>query len=273
MIPAIAFLFGLVTGSFLNVCIYRLPRGESVVAPRSHCPACGHWIPWYENIPLVSYLALGGRCIACKAPISPRYFVVELLTGLWFAGTAALFGAGVEWLKYAIFGALMIALTIIDIRDRLLPDALTFSGLVLGVGFSLLVWLGDGSAALLTYRLGEWPLRLLSALDALLGAAAGAFILWLVREAYFRWRKVEGMGLGDVKLMAAVGAFLGPKLALLTIFLGSLSGTLIGGAYIFFFRHRDTRYELPFGTFLGWMALLSALWGKEMVRWYFEQFF
>lgn len=270
--PAVAFLFGLLIGSFLNVCIFRLPRGESVVAPRSHCPACGHWISWYENIPLASYVALRGRCRACGARIAPQYFLVELLTGLLFAASAALFGFTIEFFKFAVFGSLMIALTIIDLRDRLLPDPLTMAGLLLGVVFSALVPLNDGSAAALTRALGEWPPRMLSVLDALLGAAAGAATLALVREAYFRWRKVEGMGFGDLKLMAAVGAFLGPKLALFTIFLGSLAGSLLGGIFILVFRNRDTRYELPFGTFLGAMALFSALWGKEIVHWYLVHF-
>ena len=267
-----AFLFGLVIGSFLNVCIYRIPKGESVVAPRSRCPACGHPLPWYENIPLVSYLALRARCSACGMRISPQYFVVELLTGLLFAVLAANFGLGAELLKYAVFGSLMIALMIIDLRDRLLPDRLTFSGLLLGVGFSAVVMLQDGSAAALTSPLGEWPPRLLSMFDALLGASAGAATLWIVREGYFRWRKVEGMGFGDLKLIAMIGAFLGPQLALLTIFFGSLAGSLLGGAFILIFRHRDTRYELPFGTFLGATGLFSALWGKEIVRWYLAQF-
>jgi leader peptidase (prepilin peptidase)/N-methyltransferase len=139
---------------------------------------------------------------------------------------------------------------------------------VLGAGFSLLIPVQDGLAAWLTNRLGIWPPVMLSAFDALLGMTAGAGALWLVREAYYLWRKVEGMGFGDLKLMAAIGAFLGPKLALLTIFLGALSGAILGSVFILLFRNRDTRYELPFGSFLGAVAVLAALWGKEMVRWY-----
>lgn len=271
MIPEFSFVFGLLVGSFLNVCIYRLPKGESIVTPRSHCPQCGHGITWYENIPLLSYLVLRGRCRACGGRISPQYFLVELSTGLMFAGLAVFFGPTLELAKYAVFGSLMLALTIIDLRVRELSDELTFAGLVLGVASSAVVMLGDGSAALLTRPLGQWPEPLLSILDSLLGAAAGSAVLWLVREGYFRWRKVEGMGFGDLKLMAAIGAFLGLKLALLTIFLGSLAGSLLGGAFILLFRGRDTRYELPFGSFLGAVALFSALWGKEIVRWYLSQ--
>ena len=271
VLPWLAFVFGLLIGSFLNVCICRLPKGESIVTPRSRCPQCWHGIPWYENIPLLSYLVLRGRCRACGVRISRQYFVVELLTGLLFAGLAAYFGPTLELLKYAVFGSLMLALTVIDLRERILSDELTFAGLVLGVAFSAVVMLGDGSAQLLTGRLGDLPAPLLSILDALLGAAVGSAALWLVREAYFLWRKVEGMGFGDLKLMAAIGAFLGPKLTLLTIFLGSLAGSLLGGAFILLYRNRDTRYELPFGSFLGAMALFSALWGKEIVRWYLSQ--
>jgi leader peptidase (prepilin peptidase)/N-methyltransferase len=170
--------------------------------------------------------------------------------------------------KFAIFASLMLALTIVDLKERILPDELTLTGVVAGVAFSLVVPVGDGLAAWLTNRLGIWPPELLSVFDALLGMAAGAFSLWLVREAYFLWRKVEGMGFGDLKLMAAIGAFLGPKLALLTIFMGALAGALLGSVFILLFRNRDTQYELPFGTFLGALALVAALWGKEMVQWY-----
>ena len=184
VLPEFSFLFGLLVGSFLNVCICRLPKGESIVTPRSRCPQCWHGITWYENIPLLSYLALRGRCRACGVRISPQYFVVELLTGLLFAGLAAYFGPTLELLKYAVFGSLMLALIIIDLRERILSDELTFAGLVLGVAFSAVVMLGDGSARLLTERLGELPAPLLSILDALLGAAIGSAALWLVREAY-----------------------------------------------------------------------------------------
>jgi len=185
-----------------------------------------------------------------------------------YAGLMVAFGPSLVFVKLAVFASLMLALTIVDLKERILPDELTLAGVVFGVGFSLLIPVGDGLAAWLTNRLGIWPETMLSALDALLGIAAGGFSLWLVREAYFLWRRVEGMGFGDLKLMAAIGAFLGPKLALLTIFLGALSGALIGSLFILVFRNRDTQYELPFGTFLGAVALVAALWGKEMVQWY-----
>ena len=269
MFPLSAFLFGLVIGSFLNVVIHRVPRGESVVAPRSRCPHCGHQIAWYENIPLASYLALRGRCSSCWVPVSVRYFMVELLTGAVFAVLAAVFGFGLPFLKYALFASLTIALMFIDLADRLLPDVLTFPGMAAGLVFSLLVPVGDGSAAALLRVAGLRPdsLRLLSLADALLGGLVGAGVLWFVAEAYKRLRHREGLGFGDVKLMALVGTFLGPALALLTIFLGSLLGTVIGGSYILL-GGKDSQYELPFGTFLGLMALFSAMWGREIVHWY-----
>jgi leader peptidase (prepilin peptidase)/N-methyltransferase len=268
LLPYVAPVFGLLIGSFLNVCIVRLPKEESVVAPRSHCPNCGHAIAWYENIPLLSFLALRGKCRGCGTPISWLYFTIELITGFIFWAMAILFGPSIEFLKYSVFGALMLALVVIDLRDRILPDELTRTGFVLGVGFSLLSNVGDGTAQWMTHSLGHWPAPMVSVLDSLLGAAAGAGALWLVREAYFLWRGVEGMGFGDLKLMAAAGAFLGIKVTLLTILLGSFSGSILGGGFILLARNRDTAYELPFGTFLGAAAMFGALWGKEVVHWY-----
>lgn len=264
-----SFFYGLIIGSFLNVVIHRVPRGESIVSPRSHCPACGHPIAWYENIPLASYLVLGRRCRACKASISPRYFAVELLTGLIFAGLAAAFGFQWALAKYAVFAAMMIALMFIDLNKRLLPDAITLPGMAAGLIFAFLLPVSDGTAALLARwwpSLFEFP-RLVSVLDALLGAIAGAGLLWIVAEVYWRVRHQEGLGFGDVKLMAMVGIFLGVKLALLTIFLGSAVGSIIGGSFMWL-QGKDPRYELPFGTFLGLTALFSAVWGKEIVTWY-----
>ena len=268
LLPFIAGAFGLLIGSFLNVCIVRLPKEESVVTPRSHCVNCGHQITWYENIPLASFLVLRGKCSGCGARISPLYFWIELSTGVLFAGLAVFFGPTLEFVKFAVLGALMLALTVTDLRDRILPDELTLAGLLFGVAFSLAIPIGDGTALWLTHFLGAWPVPMISALDSLLGAAAGGGSLWLVRAAYFRWRHVEGMGFGDLKLMAAVGAFLGFKLTLLTIFLGAFTGAIIGGAFIFLARNRDSAYELPFGSFLGAAAMLAALWGRGMVEWY-----
>jgi leader peptidase (prepilin peptidase)/N-methyltransferase len=273
MIQFFAFLFGLIIGSFLNVVIHRVPRGESIVTPRSHCPSCNHQIPWYENVPLVSYLALRGRCRQCGIRISFRYFVVESLTGVAFALLAAVFGAGLLFAKYAVFAALMIALMVIDLDARLLPDVITFPGMAAGLAFSLIVEVNDGSMRLLArlFQYPDAPALLLSPADALLGGLFGAGLLWFLREAFWRLRHREGLGFGDVKLMALVGFFLGLKLTMLTILLGSLAGSVIGGGYMLL-SGKDRKYELPFGTFLGAMALLCALWGKGIVHWYLSAF-
>lgn len=269
MIGAAVFVFGLVVGSFLNVCIRRLPRGESVVLPASHCPACHAPIKPYDNIPVVSWLLLGARCRDCKTRISALYPAVELLTGLLFLACYWAFGPTAEALKWAVFSALLVVLAITDARERLLPDPVNFGGL--GVGFALSFFTRplDGSAAWLANRLFAYPppRPVLSFTDALLGAAAGSGLLWVVAEGYFRLRGREGMGLGDVKMMAMAGAFLGLKRTLLTILAGSLLGSVVGLLMIALAgKGRD--YELPFGTFLGAAALLVVFFGTPALDWY-----
>ena len=269
MIPTISFLFGLAIGSFLNVCIHRLPKGESVVAPRSHCPNCQRLIAAYDNIPLVSYLLLGGKCRYCKTRISPLYFFIELTTGLLFLFSYSLFGWTALFAKQAVLGSLLIVLIVTDWRERLLLDRVTFPGMVMGLLFSLVVPIGDGAGLGLARLAGleGLPLFAQSLLDALLGALAGGGLLYLLGEVYFRLRHREGMGLGDVKMMAMVGCFLGPKLALLTILLGSFMGAALGLLFILVFR-KDTSYELPFGSFLGVAAFAASLWGWPVLTWY-----
>ena len=269
MIPTVVFLYGLAIGSFLNVCIHRLPRGESIVRPRSRCPQCGHSIAAYDNIPLVSYLLLGGKCRHCRARISPLYFCVELTTGLLFLFLYTRYGLGGDFAKYAVFGALLLVLAVTDWQERLLPDRVTFPGMALGLGFSLLVPIADETVWLLV-RWAGWeplPLAVESLLESSLGALVGGGSLYVVGELYFRLRGREGMGLGDVKMMALVGFFLGPKLALLTIFLAALGGSLLGGIFILASR-RGSQYELPFGSFLSVAAFAAALWGRPLLDWY-----
>lgn len=273
MIPTFAFLYGLAIGSFLNVCIYRLPQGESIVRPRSHCPQCQHPIAAYDNIPLLSYLLLGGKCRYCQGRISPAYFLVELTTGLLFLFLYTRFGLSLWFAKYAVFGALLLVLAVIDWRERLLPDLVTFPGMALGALFSMLIPVADGSVWSLV-RWAGWPplpLALESMLESCLGALIGGGALYLVGELYFRLRHREGMGFGDVKMMAMVGFFLGTKLALLTIFLASLCGALLGGIFILVSR-RGSQYELPFGTFLSAAAFAAALWGRLLLDWYLGYF-
>jgi leader peptidase (prepilin peptidase)/N-methyltransferase len=263
------FLFGIVIGSFLNVCIHRLPRGESVVAPRSHCPNCQRPIAGYDNIPLLSYLLLGGKCRHCKVRISPIYFFVELATGLVFVLSYYFLAPGLELVREAIFGSLLIVLVMTDWQERILPDRINFPGMAIGLLFSLVVPVGDGAGLWLAGLAGwgDLPLYAVSLLDAALGAIAGGGLLYLLGELYFRLRHKEGMGLGDVKMMAMVGCFLGPKLTLLTILFGSLSGSLIGLLLIVALR-KGSDYELPFGTFLGGSAFFASLWGWPILNWY-----
>ena len=222
---AIFFLFGLILGSFLNVCIYRMPRELSVVSPRSACPSCGTPISALDNIPVLSWIILGGKCRNCKAPISPRYAIVELITGVFFALSFLLGGPGPNALKLSAFSFLMIGLIFTDAETKLLPDLLTKPGIVIGILFSLAVRL-EGPADYFLRGIENW--RVLSLMNALAGAALGSGFILGIALAYEALRGVEGMGRGDVKLMALVGAFLGVKLTLLVLLLGSLVGSCFG---------------------------------------------
>ena len=293
------FFLGLSFGSFLNVCIYRLPLGLSVVTPRSSCPSCRRPIAFYDNIPVISWLLLRGRCRSCKSKISPRYLFIELLTGVLFLGCYAYFGRTPATLKYCVFGFLILGLIFTDAETKLLPDKLTLPGLALGILFSLLVPVNDLASQFLP-GVVNLPLsadlsgRLLSLLDSLLGAAVGASFIYGAGAAYLRWRGTEGMGFGDVKLMAMVGAFLGVKLTIFTIFTASLVGSMFGlGTVLMVWIKRTHRfmrrlanltaarrrgwqsaqmvyryYQMPFGVFLGSMALLALFAGNQFLRWY-----
>ena len=269
LIAIFVFLFGLIIGSFLNVCIVRIPGGKSIVLPASACTKCGAAIRAYDNIPVVSYLVLAGKCRKCKNPISAMYPAVELLTGLLFLGCYEVFGLTPEALKWAIFSAIMVVLVFTDLRERILPDVVNYTGFGLGLGLSFFTRPFDGTALAIAKRIFDFPppAPVLSFADAVLGAAAGSGLLWLVSEVYFRLRGREGMGLGDVKMMLMAGAFLGLKRTLLTIFAGSILGSVLGIAVIVA-RRKDSDYELPFGTFLGMAALLVVFFGTPMVDWY-----
>ena len=269
VIGAFVLLFGLVLGSFLNVCIVRIPSGKSVVLPASACPQCGTAIRPYDNVPVLSYLVLGGKCRGCKAKISLMYPVVEALTGLLFLGCYFAFGLTVEGLKWAIFSAILVVLIFTDLRERLLPDVVNYTGLGLALVLSFFAQPTDGTARWLSSHIFEFPppSPVLSFADALLGATVGGGLLWLVSEAYFRLRGREGMGFGDVKMMLMAGAFLGVKRTLLTIMGGSLLGSILGIAFILS-RRKDSDYELPFGTFLGFAAILAVFFGTPLVNWY-----
>ena len=268
-IALFVFLFGLIIGSFLNVCISRLPAGKSVVRPRSRCPKCGKHIKPYDNIPVVSYFFLAGRCRNCKATISPVYPAVELLTGVLFLASYLVFGNSILALKWAAFSAILVVLIFTDWRERILPDSVNFTGLAIALVLSFFVRPEDGTAAWLAGRMFDFPppAPVISFADAVIGAAIGAGVLWLVGEAYFRLRGREGMGFGDVKMMLMAGAFLGLRRTILTILAGSLLGAVLGAIFILASRKGST-YELPFGTFLGAAALLVVFFGTPVVTWY-----
>jgi leader peptidase (prepilin peptidase) / N-methyltransferase len=260
MEAALAFLFGLLIGSFLNVCIHRLPRDLSVVRPRSRCPECEHPIASYDNIPLASYVLLRGRCRHCAAPISPRYPLVELLTGLLFAAAVLMHGPAAEAAKLCLFSALMVGAIFADLETLILPDEFTLGGLAAGLALALFIPVGDGTAGALLWMAGvENPgPRVESLADAALGAALPAGLLWLGGWAFEKVRHKEGLGFGDVKLVAAIGAFLGLRGAVGAILAGSVLGSVIGLLYIKLTGKDMGSYQLPFGTFLGIGAVASA---------------
>lgn len=269
VIGVFVLLFGLVIGSFLNVCIVRIPQGKSIVLPASACPKCGAAIRPYDNVPVLSWLLLQGKCRACKNPISGMYPLVEMLTGLLFFACYCEFGLTVETAKWCVFSALMIVLVFTDLRERILPDAVNYTGFVAGLALSFALTPTDGTAHWLASRMFEFPppAPVLSFVDAILGAACGSAILWIFSQGYARIRGREGMGLGDVKMMLLVGAFLGVKRTFLTILAGSLLGSILGIGFMAA-RRKDSNYELPFGTFLGIAAVLVVFFGTPIVNWY-----
>jgi len=269
VIIAFVFLMGLIIGSFLNVCILRIPAGQSVVRPSSRCPQCHAEIKAYDNIPVLSWLFLGGECRGCKTKISPLYPSIELLTGVLFVVCYLLFGDSLATAKWGVFSALLVVLTATDIRERILPDVVNLTGFVMGLLFSIFMVPTDGASLWLSNLMFEFPppRAVLSVVDALMGAAVGAGLLWIVGEGYFKFRGKEGMGLGDVKMMGMVGAFLGVKRTLLTVLLGSLLGSVIGILIVLATR-KGRDYELPFGAFLAAGALLVIYFGTPLLNWY-----
>ncbi len=262
----LAGLAGLLIGSFLNVCIYRLPRDLSVVSPRSFCPQCERGIPWYDNIPVMSYFMLRGRCRMCGARIPVRYLLVELLTaGAFFSAVWAL-GPSAAALKYCVFGAIVITLVFSDLEERILPDEFTLGGIVAGIVFAAFVPLNWGIMRLILLSVQNQ--RLISVAESAFAAAFCAGTLWLVGTLYQKIRHREGLGLGDVKMVAMIGAFLGLQGALMTLIVGSLLGAAVGLCYIWFTGKDASTYELPFGTFLGVAALGVAFFGEVFLSWY-----
>ena len=246
LLPICAFIFGSLIGSFLNVCIVRIPKGESIVRPPSHCPSCNKAIAWYDNIPILSYLVLMGKCRSCGGRISVVYPLVELATALVSLILFIKFGPSLEYLYIFILWSLLAIVTVIDLRFRIIPDVITLPGIVVGLGFSLL-------------------LQRLSFVDSIIGAVAGGGVLFLVGISYYAIRKKEGMGGGDVKLLAMIGAFLGWRSLLMILFVSSVFGSVVGIGFILFAR-KDRSFPIPFGPFLAFGALAYVIWGQQFTE-------
>ncbi len=268
MMQFIVAIFGLIFGSFLNVCILRVPRKESIVSPGSHCPACGSAIRWHDNIPVLSYVLRRGRCRDCGKRISLLYPLVEILTAAVFLLEFRHYGLTPGFLKGAIFAMLMIVLVFTDLRERRIPHKITLFGIGLGIALSLLVPVDNRPIG---WILAHWRIFpsavLLSLMGALVGALVGGGLFFVVGEAFYHLRHKEGLGFGDVMLMLVVGVFCGPSLTLMTIMLGSLLGTAIAiPLTLFSSKFRD--YQWPYGSFLGIAAIYASIGGEALLRAY-----
>ncbi len=272
------FAVGAAVGSFLNVVIHRVPNEESIVFPNSACPKCKNPIKPYDNIPILSWLILGGKCRNCKEKISPRYPAVELLTALLFMLVYWQIGFNAFLPVCLIFVASIVALIFIDAENMILPNVITYPLLFFALLVRLIFPLFSGASFFSDIKtfplnlLEDYPVWLVSICGAILGGLVGGGSLWLVGEIWKRLRGVDAMGLGDVKMMFAVGALLGWRLTLLTIFLGAFSGAVIGVFVIAKQKNKDFQTQIPFGIFLGIGSILSLLFGEQMIRWYFDNF-
>jgi leader peptidase (prepilin peptidase)/N-methyltransferase len=246
-------LVGAMIGSFLNVVIYRYPRGESIVFPASHCPTCGHVIAPWDNIPILSYILLGGRCRSCRSTISPRYPLVELTNCLFYFAVWQRLGVSIAAFLVAALVSMTLVLIYIDLDIQILPDVIDVPGIVIGV---LLAVLAGGSGGGLTLA-G-------SVAESLIGAAAGAALLLAIALGYKLVRRVEGMGLGDVKMIAMIGAALGYRALFAIVLLASVGGTLVGLTIAAVARKADLQFALPFGVFLGLAFLTILFFGREI---------
>jgi leader peptidase (prepilin peptidase)/N-methyltransferase len=248
LLDIFAFIFGAAVGSFLNVCICRIPQGASVVSPPSHCPACDYRIPFYDNIPLVSWLLLRGKCRSCSAPISPQYPLVELITALLTLFLFMRFGPTFPFVVLFLFGAALVVITFIDLEHYIIPDVISLSGIVIGFACSFFI-----------PSLG-W-------LNSLLGILVGGGSLYLVATLYQMFTGKEGMGGGDIKLLAMMGAFFGWKAIPFIVFTSSLVGSVIGVA-VMIVQKKDAKLAIPFGPFLALGAILYIFFGRQVLHWY-----
>lgn len=266
---AVVFAFGLVIGSFLNVCIVRLPRGRSIVTPPSHCPRCRSNIKFYDNIPLISFLLLRGKCRNCGEPISWRYPLVELMNALLYVWIAEEFQLGGEAFLMMALCSSLIVITFIDFDHLIIPDLITLPGMVVGLSLApfFMSSLGDPLPFHLDSFFPHAGPYLTGFLNSLIGLLLGGGPLLAIGWVWEKLRHVEAMGGGDVKLMGMVGSFLGWKGALLTIMLGALVGSVVGGLLIVLNRHKMEKF-IPFGPFLAIGAVTSAFYGPDLISWY-----
>jgi len=242
------FIFGLIFGSFLNVCIYRIPKGESLIWPPSHCPRCGAPVKPIDNIPVVSYLMLGGKCRSCKNPISVRYPLVELLTGALFAGLFWRFGLSSETFVFLVLGLLLIVISFIDIDYRLILNKITLPGIVVGTLLTLSFHVLSYTQVLMGFAIGGGGLLLIALLGTLL------------------FRK-ESMGMGDIKLAAMVGVFLGVKGVAFTLLMAFFVAAFFSlGAMAL--KKANRQSQIPFGPFIAVASVMYLFWGEQMIRWY-----
>lgn len=250
---------GLALGSFLNVVIYRLPLNQSLLRPGSRCTVCKRGLSWYENVPLVSWLVLGGRCRTCRTPISVLYPVVELVTAVVAVVWYLHFGPGLLFVSRVVFAFALIVLFVIDLQHRILPNVITLPGIVVGFLFSLAGPWEWASLFRVTAQPG-WA-------SSLMGILLGGGLLWGIAEVYYRVRGEEGLGMGDVKMIGMIGAFLGWQLTLLTVVISSLLGTVVG-LVVIAARKGNMKYALPFGSFLTIGALVASIAGVRIIEWY-----
>ena len=274
----IAGVFGAIIGSFLNVVIHRVPLEESIVFPNSRCPSCGATIAFYDNIPVLSYMALRGKCRGCSEHISFRYPAVELLTAALFVAIAWHDGFSAALPFDLVFASALLALIFIDAEHMLLPNVITYPGIVFAVVARLVIPFLTGTPhfddvpSLAGGALAGMPVWVVSLAGAGIGALIGGGSLWLMGWTWEKLRGIEAMGLGDVKMMFMVGAYLGWRLTILTIFVGVATGSIAGVSVMAWKRERNMQMELPFGIFLGLGATVALLFGRPLVEWYAGQF-
>jgi len=274
----IVVLLGGIVGSFLNVVIHRIPLGQSIIFPSSACPNCKSPVKAYDNIPILGWLILRGKCRACKNRISARYPVVELLTAFLFTIVYWQIGLSPFLPVCLLFISAIVILGFIDAEHLILPNLITYPLLVFALAVRITYplvfdsnYFSDLGYALATYLAG-YPAWLVSFFGAVVGAAAGGGSLWVVGEAWKRFRGVEAMGLGDVKMMFGVGAFLGWRLAIFSIFVAAFSGAIIGIVVIARQKEKNFQTQMPFGIFLGLGTVIALLFGEQMIAWYIEKF-